>query len=152
MNEQLIKKEQLANGMVLSVYDKSRKIAGDRWFVKIDCVASIPLPQDAIARKLDTLELRECIQNEFGGNLVFSVSKERNFISADDKDLIIAQSVSQVFDNMAGYINNQKFKQRLFDIKYKDAKNHCLHQAAIRKAEEEKNIEEPADFSACFKN
>ena len=35
MNEKLIRTIVLGNGLILEIYDYSRKLAGDRWLVKI---------------------------------------------------------------------------------------------------------------------
>ena len=35
MNDKLIKTIVLGNGLILEIYDHSRKIAGDRWLVKM---------------------------------------------------------------------------------------------------------------------
>jgi hypothetical protein len=36
MNEKLIKTIVLKNGLKLEIYDQSRKIAGNRWLVKVE--------------------------------------------------------------------------------------------------------------------
>ena len=44
MNEKLIKTIVLGNGLIIEIYDHSRKVAGDRWLVKM--VAKVDIPID----------------------------------------------------------------------------------------------------------
>ena len=46
MYEKLIETIALKNGLALEIYDQSRKIAGDRWLVKI--AAKIDIPIDSL--------------------------------------------------------------------------------------------------------
>jgi hypothetical protein len=43
MNDKLIKTIVLGNGLILEIYDHSRKIAGDRWLVKMVSKVDIPI-------------------------------------------------------------------------------------------------------------
>jgi hypothetical protein len=43
VSENLIKTIVLGNGLILEIYDHSRKVAGDRWLVKMVAKVDIPL-------------------------------------------------------------------------------------------------------------
>ncbi|MCK5340802.1 MAG: hypothetical protein KAJ60_06985, partial [Desulfobulbaceae bacterium] len=41
-NRELLEEKQLTNGMLLTVFDQSKKIAGDRWNISLVCETTIP--------------------------------------------------------------------------------------------------------------
>jgi len=43
VNEKLINTIVLGNGLILEIYDHSRKVAGDRWLVKMVSKVDIPI-------------------------------------------------------------------------------------------------------------
>jgi len=151
---EIIDEQQLANGMTVKVYDQSKKIAGDRWLVKIFCEATIPVAEDFFSRlaEADTA-LLSAVREKMAGFMSFGVAKEKNFIDAAEKDSALRAMVEQVSANMLAYLANQKFPEKLFVRRYEELKAACQierYYSSISAAEDDDDG--PADFSSCFKD
>lgn len=153
MNRKLINQQQLPNGIVLSIYDRSQPVAGDRWLIKIECEAALPLREEFFREiKEEDTELLGAIRQKLGETLVFSVVKERNFIAGDAADSAREELVGQVRDNMADYLKKPSFPKKLFAKRYAEVKKICLFAQHAKQTEELADDDGPADFSACFKD
>lgn len=151
MEEKLIEQKQLASGMVLSVYDRSKKVAGDRFFVKVECEVALPVQADFFGKRNENdPELFEKIKQKIGETILFLISKERNFIAETDKDAAVSELIDQVSSNMFAYLDNPVFAQKLLAHKYKETKKDVLAKQAVHYKEEPEEDDGPADFSACF--
>ena len=151
---EILEERQLANGLTVTVYDQSKKIAGDRWLVKICCEARIPVSEDFFSRhpESDPKVLAE-VQAKMDGHVTFTVSKERNFVDDAEKEGILSAMVEQVSAHMVDYLANPKFPEKLFFSKYQELKQTCLVDRQYRmNAVVDEDDEGPADFSACFKD
>ncbi len=148
----IIKKKKLSNGMALTVRDMSRKVAGDRWNVKVDCEAAIPVAPDRFNGRQEDAELLEKIRARMGDTLVFSVTKERHFVAEDEKDAVLAGLVQQLLDNAATYIDRPDFPEKLFVARYEDARKHCQLVSRMQPVDSGDEDDGPADFSACFRD
>jgi hypothetical protein len=110
MNETLIQKLPLANGLTVGLFDASRKIAGDRWQVTL--LARMEIPVDAVYLNAPDLPNALEIKQVLGENVIFEVKKQRNFIGEPEKQ--------QVFDNMKDtfinislpYLSHPEFPKR----------------------------------------
>lgn len=148
----IIEKKKLSNGMALIVRDKSRKVAGDRWNVKVNCEAAIPVAQERFHGVQEDADLLERIRARMGDTLVFSVTKERHFVAEDEKEAVLARLVRQLFDNAASYIDRPDFPEKLFAARYEDARKYCLLVSRMPPVDSGDEDEGPADFSACFRD
>ena len=153
MNRKLINQQRLPNGIVLSIYDHSQPVAGDRWLIKIECEAVLPVREEFFEEiQEEDAEMLGAIRQKFGETLVFSVVKERNFIAGDEADGAREELVGQVHDNMADYLKKPPFPKKLFARRYAEYKKICLLAQHVKQTEELADDDGPADFSACFKD
>ena len=81
-----IEDEQLANGVVVRFYDESRRVAGDRWQVKVRYDAVVSVSETFWSLVSGEPELIEEIRAALGGEIVLTNVNERNFISAEEPD------------------------------------------------------------------
>jgi len=153
MNRKLINQQRLSNGIVLSIYDRSQPVAGDRWLIKIECEAALPLHEEFFREiKEEDTELLGAIRQKLGETLVFSVMKERFFVAEPEADGAREELVGQVHDNMADYLQKPSFPKKLFARRYAEVKKICLLARHAKQTEEQADDDGPADFSACFKD
>lgn len=153
MTKELIEQRQLANGMVLSVFDASRKVAGDRFFVKVECEVVLPLTADFFDQINDNdSELLDTFKHESGKEIIFSIPKERNFVAEPDKDAVVFELVEQVSENLMTYLENPVFAQKLFKYRYEKFKRASLAKRHIEQVEGPDEDDGPVDFSACFRD
>lgn len=99
----------LSNGLKVELYDMSRKVAGDRWLVKL--LARIPV---AVTKKaFEGLSDPEMHFNEYlsahGDKIFFEQIKERNFIDEKEKDALFCQMQDEVKIHLLGYMGHTNF-------------------------------------------
>ena len=142
--------KELANGMRLEYLDESKKLAGDRWLVKLRLRLSIPLQdwmEDALGG--DDPQSLFC-REEFGDRLVHELFRERNFIDAGDKEALLSEMVHGFAEDMAGYLGKETFIRQLFTLKLAQATERYLLKDRDETVSEDDDDPGPADFSACF--
>ena len=142
--------EQLANGVVVRFYDESRKVAGDRWQVKVRYDAVVSISETFWSLVSGEPELIEEIRAALGVEMVLTNVNERNFISAEEKEALVSEIVSRARQNIFGYLADPGFPERYFKRCFKEA-----HEEIERKKREvwvpdNEDIEEPDDFSQLF--
>ncbi|MBA3016009.1 MAG: hypothetical protein FP815_13850 [Desulfobulbaceae bacterium] len=146
------RKEKLTNGITIRYFDESKKIAGDRWLVKLRCHASIP-QQEWMMEALNgddeqTLFCRE----QFGGQLFYEAFRERNFIDDGEKDNVLIQLRNCFDDNVLGYLAKEEFVKQLFTTRRSEWEKQYLLQSKSSLLQDvgDDDDPEPVDFSACF--
>jgi hypothetical protein len=70
--------EQLANGVVVRFYDESRRVAGDRWQVKVRYDAVVSVSETFWSLVSGEPELIEEIRAALGGEIILTNVNERN--------------------------------------------------------------------------
>ena len=78
--EKMLSRHSLANGLTLELWDHSRPVAGDRWFVCLAARIAIPVRAEALPPELQAHAAR--VSAALGEELIFSRREERNFIAA----------------------------------------------------------------------
>jgi len=88
MNEKLIKTIVLKNGLTLEIYDQSRKIAGDRWLVKMAAKIDIPVDCLHLGNGLNKQVSLNSLKRSFDNFLRYEQKGERNFVGDQQKDTV----------------------------------------------------------------
>jgi len=143
--------KELANGMTATYLDESKKLAADRWLVKLRCRIAMPLQgwmlEEMAGDAPQTLFCRE----QFAGCLAHEVAMERNFIDAADREKVMAEMIERLEDTMLGYLAKEVFVRQLFTVKLAEFTRRYAQQGWTERLEDGGDIAEPADFSACFR-
>lgn len=143
--------KKLTNGMTITYQDESKRLAADRWLVKLRCLAAIPLQgwmREALAGDdPPTVFSRE----RLGGQLAHEIVMERNFIDEADKERVLAELIAQLERTAFEYLAKETFVRQLFTIKMAEASRLYAQQGWTPKLDEEEDSPGPADFSACFR-
>ncbi|MGQ9744738.1 MAG: hypothetical protein ACUVQV_01810 [Dissulfurimicrobium sp.] len=117
---ELIEKIGLSNGLVVELYDCSRLVAGDRWFVKLLVQAQVKVSAEAFAHLSDA----DAIFHEFietrGDVVLFDKKLERNFIDHREKDQVLSYLVQKFKEDTLPYIGHPNFAQGLIKLHIKD--------------------------------
>ena len=118
--ELLIEKIDLPNGLAVELYDCSRLIAGDRWFVRLLVQAQIRVTPEAFAHLPDA----DAIFHEFietrGDVVLFDKKLERNFIDQTEKDRVLSYLVQKFKEDALAYIGHPGFVQGVIKLHLKD--------------------------------
>ncbi len=151
----LLEKIELANGLQLAFYDRSRVLAGDRWRVELQARAVYPLAAGVPAPPPEPdAALREAIRVRLGDKLEFTVCRTRNFVDQGDKEEVLAGLLLAVKEHMLHYFVAPTFPARLFRDNWRRIREECLQQIRMEQAAgsgADDEDEGPADFSALFK-
>lgn len=149
----LISERKIGDNILVSIYDRSRTVAGDRWRIELVCEAKLQVAEDNWTRlDKEDPEIAACIRTELGAVLTYSYEIIRNFIDQKEKDKLIDESIRQLEENILHYITKPGFPQKLFDHHYRLARQKCLVAQQQRQslAALEEDDDEPADFSHLF--
>ncbi|MFH1020570.1 MAG: hypothetical protein V1782_08200 [Pseudomonadota bacterium] len=154
---EIIEQRSLENDMTLTVYDQSKKMAGDRWLIKIICEAELPVDDGFFSRVPEAdLDLQSEIQEKMAGSVKFSATKERTFIAETERAALVELMVADILTNMVTYLNKPGFPEKLFARKYEEMRKACdtaRHYRLLQNEDRDGDDadEGPPDFSACFK-
>lgn len=130
MEERLIETKTLANGLELSIYDASRKIAGDRWYVAM--VARVAVPVCGV----DTVPVGEARQ-ALGDTVVFEQRRERNFIDDNERDAVFGDLCRIFSDGTGAYVAHADFPARFIKKKLAECLARKLLHAKINPSDED---------------
>lgn len=152
----IIEQRRLENNMTLTVYDQSKRMAGDRWQIKIICETEIPVDGGFFSRvPEDDLALQAEVLEAMAGSVTFSVTKERTFVAETERAALVERMVTEIMTNMVTYLNKPEFPAKLFARKYAELRESCATARHYRGLQDEArdgdDDDGPADFSACFK-
>ena len=142
-----LENEKLANGVMIRFYDESRRVAGDRWQVKVRYDAVVSISETFWSLVSGEPELIEKIRAALGAEMVLTNVNERNFISADEKDTLVSEIVSRVRQNIFGYLADPAFPERYFKRCFKVAREEIERKEREVWVPDNEDIEEPNDFS-----
>ena len=150
---ELMEQQEIADGILVTIHDHSKRVAADRWLVKIRCEATVPLPAACVDDLVEEdAGLKAMVLARLGDRLTFAVVKERNFIDAREKEAVLAGLVANVRENVLGYLVSPQFPARLFAGRYAELRQGCVverHYQGLSARDEED--EGPADFSDLFR-
>jgi len=113
MEDRIVKRLELDNGLVLKIADESKKLAGDRWVVR--CTARIDVPADCV-KGPDAEKIRTAL----GDTVCFEQKRERNFIAEEEKDAVFASLSTFFLDTSLSYLAHPEFGTRFVLKKYRE--------------------------------
>jgi hypothetical protein len=142
--------EQLANGVVVRFYDESRRVAGDRWQVTVRYDAVVSVSETFWSLVSGEPELIEEIRAALGAEIILTNVNERNFISAEKKEALVAEMVSRARKNIFGYLADPGFPERYFKRCFKEAREEIERKKREVWVPDNEDVEEPVDFSHLF--
>ncbi len=136
MAEKLICTKKLDNGLLLEVYDGSRKIAdkgefqspmgqeaqrsqeGDIWLVSLIARMNVPVHESYFSESDTGPITRDSVVQELGETVIYEKRMERHLIHASEKDRIFA-STQEVFETrLAPYLAHPEFGKRYVIKRY----------------------------------
>lgn len=103
--QERIDEVKLENGLSMTLFDCSRRVAADRWYVCLK--ARIPVQ----VQKSDLSEeelYREFIDWNKGDTVSLEIVKERNFIDEREKDEVFSGLKQELRDHCLAYLSNDK--------------------------------------------
>ena len=149
----LISEENLDNSLCIKIIDQSRRIAADRWYIKMVCEVKMPLTDEHLEkiRPDDGPEQFSAIRRLLGDEITMELVQERNFIDEAARQKVCSGMLASIEENISGYLASASFPASLFGLRYGQAKKLSqLKQVPPGDEPREAEDDGPADFSACF--
>ncbi len=113
---------QLGQGIALELWDKSRILAGDRYYVCMEAKAQIPYSKEDLNSLPDAQKIFEVFKNHFGPTIPYIFRQERHFIDKNEKDKIFNSFVETFKKNKLPYLLHPEFRKRLVISTYRELK------------------------------
>lgn len=146
--------QHLKNNVTLSVYDRSQKLAGDRWLVSLQCEVEVPV-LDEFWLQVGPVEaeLGARIREKTGDTLRYLIDQQRTFVAEADRATVIAGLLEGIEANALRYFETPSFPAGLFVKRFAEFKEECLAEDRERAAGQNPEEDDgPSDFSHCFKD
>jgi hypothetical protein len=114
--EKLLSRHSLANGLTLTLWDLSRPVAGDRWYVALEARITVPLQEANLPPELvpRAAEVAAALGPEVG----FSQKDERNFIASPEVPEILKEMATRVLELADHYFGQADFAPGLIRRRY----------------------------------
>ncbi len=136
------------NGLDLKINDCSRKVAADRWLVKIAVVISCVPGGLHLYREQFSWADSSCWR-ELGNGPLMELARERNFIDRKDVDEIRDGIVNGLRTDIVNYLADPSFTVKLVSRRLEEIAKKFSRQPALPPGSDEDDG--PADFSYLFK-
>ncbi|MEW6428398.1 MAG: hypothetical protein AB1568_10225 [Thermodesulfobacteriota bacterium] len=142
----------LANGLELTVTDRSRPLAGDRWLVRLAC--ELRLPPDKTGALLAELPPETPVaavgERLCREGVLQVIVRERNFIAAAEVDGAREELLRNLTGPLLSYLQSRSYPERMLARRLQELRSGppAPPPADDREDEEESG---PADFSHLFR-
>ena len=111
MDTSLLRKIDLESGLELELYDISRKLAGDRWYVGF--IARIEIPIIFLADHADSPEVDiEKMEDVLGKTVRFEQKRDRHFIHEKEKDALLNGLMDDFLARTLPYFSEKDFAKK----------------------------------------
>jgi len=117
MEETHIREIPLENNLRVHLYDGSRRLAGDRWLVRL--IARIHMPIEAIwTPQPNDAVSKTALKEALGETPVFETAKTRHFIDEREKEEIFQSMQEQLLRHSLPYLGHPDFARRFLLKQY----------------------------------
>jgi hypothetical protein len=120
MDKTLLETISLPNGLILELWNKSRPMAGDRWFISLLAKIEIPVLPEYFSTLDNGEEAYRDLLAAYGDPLVFTQEKTRHFVDEKDTKDMLAELCQRFKDNLLSYLGNPRFASLYVMKKYGD--------------------------------
>jgi hypothetical protein len=97
----------LDNGLTLEIWDHSRPLVGDRWFVNLETRIAIPVRAETLPAELKTQTA--LVVEALGEEIIFSRQETRNFIAASEAPGLLQEMQDRMVALAPGYFGHAGF-------------------------------------------
>jgi len=129
----LVEKISLTNGLVLEIWNYSRRLAGDRWLVGMLAQIVVEAPREAFSRQ----ELYEIFCEEEEGKVYYRYRKERTFVDEQEKEALFEQLKNRFLEAALNYLSHPSFRERLIAAEVALYERKKAWEEEIRRRDEE---------------
>jgi len=106
---ELIETINLPNGLTLTIYNLTRRIAADTVKVELSFQVKIEVLESFFASPADYLQLK----NIFGGELTYDHKLERSFVSDAEEAVVRSELLETFKKNSLHYLSSPNFSRKM---------------------------------------
>jgi len=118
MDTSLLRKIDLECGLELEIFEISRKLAGDRWYVGF--IARIEIPITYLAGHTDSSEVDiEKMKDTLGETIRFEQKRDRHYIDEKEKDALLNSLIDDFLLCTLPYFSKKDFVKKYVLKAYK---------------------------------
>jgi hypothetical protein len=118
MDTSLLRKIDLESGLESEIYDVSRKLAGDRWYVGF--IARVEIPITFLAGYPDSPEVNiEKMKDVLGEAVRFEQKRDRHYVDEKEKDAMLNGLIDDFLASTLPYFSEEDFAKKYALIEYK---------------------------------
>jgi hypothetical protein len=121
MEEKLIDKIALENGLTLEIHDRSRKVAVDRWLVSFEARIDVEVKPEYFQDEAGAKPSFNAIQKAVGKEVTYSYEKSRHFVAETEKDDVFQGLKDRFLTTTLPYLSNAKFPRNTILLQFKAA-------------------------------
>ena len=120
MEEVLINTIDLENGLKLKLFDRSRKLAGDRWLVSFIARIEIPIKDSLLKGDGSSLLNFDEAVKALGEKLLFEQKRDRIYIDEKEKDEVMKKIQDSFLSASISYLSRSDFPEKYILKKFND--------------------------------
>jgi len=129
----MVEKIPLENGLILEIWNYSRKIAGDRWLVGF--LAQIGITPSE--KDFSNSDYYQKFLEKTDGKVYYRYRKERHFVPEDSVSTIYSNIKENFLKAALPYLSHPDFKERLLKHEVKQFEKQIDWEEEIKKKDEE---------------
>ncbi len=129
----MVEKIELENGLILEIWNYSRKLAGDRWLVGF--LAQIGITPSE--KDFSNSEYYNKFLEKTDGKVYYRYRKERHFVPEDAVSTIFSNIKENFLRAALPYLSHPDFKEKLLKNELKQFEKQMDWEEEIRKKDEE---------------
>ena len=116
MTGKLLRRQVLANGLILEFHDRSRLMAGDRWQVILE--VRVPIPVSAATLPPDLADRAAEVGAALGPEVVFTQQEVHYFIDVHEVPGLLQEMQTRLLRSLEGYLGHPDFAGRYLRKKF----------------------------------
>lgn len=120
MQEKLIEKIKLENGLVLELYDRSRRVAGDRWLVSFEARIDVAVTPEYFKDPGSEDPSFDAIRKAVGEKVTYCYEKSRKFIEETEKDKVFKGLKERFVETTLTYFSSANFPPNIILSRYQE--------------------------------
>ena len=124
MDRKEIATVSLANGLTLHFYDASKKVAGDRWNVRLAAEIPVDVDQAFTAKDLATEYNLQEIRETLGQRICFQQMRQQHFVDSRLKEEVLAKLQTSFRQTLLAYLSHPSFAKNFILREYGLATRH----------------------------
>lgn len=118
---ELLETISLENGLILTLYNSSKRVADRLWYIAVTGRIEIPVTETVMIEDGTEIINVNNIKSILGDNLVFEKKLERNFVFEDQKESTLQMLLENFRTSIAKYLSHSEFARQYIFKCYRDA-------------------------------